>query len=78
MVLGTAGENPGSCKDGDRTVQGMCANIVEIASPDKFTGLYDYEAAGQYYTANNRLRFDYTLYCRWVEPKPKLPVKEFC
>lgn len=67
-VISSAGLNPGRCQDGNNNMPGGCVNMVEVSSADPFVGMWDIESATDLYTADNRMRYDYSLYCRWQEP----------
>jgi hypothetical protein len=57
---------------------GGCANIVEVRNSGIFKGMWDIESRTNLYTGDNTIQHDYSLFCRWVEPQPALPVLEFC
>jgi len=72
------GMNPGSCKDGNTDMIDGCANVVEFTSATPFRAMFDIESSENLYTGDNTLQYDYSLYCRWVEPPVKVSMKEFC
>jgi len=64
-MVSASGLNPGICQDGANTMQGGCANIVEIASIDPFVGMWDIESHLNMYVGDNVINHDYSLYCRY-------------
>jgi len=67
-MVGSDGLNPGRCQDGADNMVGGCASIVEVSSAMPFFGFWDIESALNLYTGDNKMQYDYSLYCRWEEP----------
>jgi len=65
-MVSAGGLNPGACSDGGSNMEGGCANTVVVASNEPFVGMWDIESATNLYTGDNRMRYDYSLFCRWV------------